>query len=84
MFLEGENLSFILYQRSKKKKKFDNQLSTPQSNSNIKIAYAHRLTPRRRGLISHTYLWAGGFQRYRKSFKIGHKPFYSQVNDKEW
>ena len=42
------------------------------------------LTPRRWGLISHTYLWGGGFQRYRKSFKIGHKPFYSQVSDKEW
>ena len=41
-------------------------------------------TPRRRGLISHAYLWGGGFQRYRKSFKIGHKKFYSQVNDKEW
>ena len=44
----------------------------------------HLLTPRRQGLISHTYLWGGGFQRYHKSFKIGHKPFYSQVNDKEW
>ena len=42
------------------------------------------LTPRRWGLISQTYMWGGGFQRYRKSFKIGHKPFYSQVNDKEW
>ena len=37
------------------------------------------LTPRLRGCISHTCLWAGGFQRYRKSFKIGQKPFYSQV-----
>ena len=41
------------------------------------------LTPRRRGCISHAYLWVGGFQRYRKSFRIGQKPFYSQVNDKE-
>ena len=45
---------------------------------------AHIVTPKRRRLISHTYLWGGGFQQYRKSFKIGHKPFYSQVNDKEW
>ena len=42
------------------------------------------LIPRRRGLILHTYLWGGGFQRYRKSYRIGHKPFHSQVNDKEW
>ena len=42
------------------------------------------LTPRWRGRISHTYLWAGGFQQYHKSSKIGQKPFYSQVNDKEW
>ena len=38
------------------------------------------LTPRRQGHISHTYLWAGGFQQYRKSFKISQKPFYSQEN----
>ena len=25
-----------------------------------------------------------GFQRYRKSFRISHKQFYSHVNDKEW
>ena len=32
-----------------------------------------------------THLPVGqGFQRYRKSFRIGHKPCYSQVNDKEW
>ena len=42
------------------------------------------LTPPRRGLISHTCLWGRGFQRYRKSFRISHKPFYSQVIDKEW
>ena len=28
-------------------------------------------------------LWGEGFQRYRKSFRISHKPFYSQTNDKE-
>ena len=42
------------------------------------------LTPRRPGHISHTCLWAGGFQRHCKSFKIGQKPFYNEVNDKEW
>ena len=46
--------------------------------------YTVHLTPRRRGLIWRTYLWAGGFQRYRKSLKIGHKQFYGQLNDKEW
>ena len=30
-----------------------------------------------------THLWVGGCQRYRKSFRISHNPFYSQVNDKE-
>ena len=38
----------------------------------------------RRGLVSHICLRGGGFQQYHKSFRIGHKPFYSQVNDKEW
>ena len=41
------------------------------------------LTPLRRGLISHICLWVAGFQQYRKSFRIGHKPFYSHVNDKQ-
>ena len=35
--------------------------------------------------VHFTHLPVGqGFQRYRKSFKIGRKPFYSRVNDKEW
>ena len=33
------------------------------------------------GLFHTLTCGAGGFQRYHKSFKIGHKPFYSQVND---
>ena len=33
--------------------------------------------------VKGTHLWAEGFQRYCKSFKISQKPFYSQVNDKE-
>ena len=40
------------------------------------------LTPPRWGLISCTCLWGGRFQRYPKSFRISHKPFYGQVSDK--
>ena len=59
---------------------WENVWSSPWQES---LVHPH-LTPKRRECISHTCLWAGGFQRYRKSFKIGQKPFYSPVNDKEW
>ena len=39
------------------------------------LRWAVSLTNRRQGLISHTCLWDGGFQRYHKSFKIGQKRF---------
>ena len=47
------------------------------------LAEETHLTPRWRELISHTCQWGGGFQRHRKSFKIGQKQLYSQVNEKE-
>ena len=52
---------------------------------NCKFSYQIlTLNPQEVGAYFHTYLWGGGFQRYCKSFRIDHKPFYSQVNDKEW
>ena len=54
-----------------------------QTSDKATVCY-QSLTPPRRGLISHTCLWGGDLQQYRKSFTIGHKPFYNQVNDKEW
>ena len=50
---------------------------------NMRSDVAESLNPQEAGAYF-THLWGGGFQRYRKSLKIGHKPFYSQVNDKEW
>ena len=41
--------------------------------------------PQAAGAISHAYLWARVFSdSYCRSFKIGQKAFYSQVNDREW
>ena len=54
-----------------------------RTGETVKDVNGQLLTPPRPGLISHTCLWGGGFQRYHKSFRIGHKPFYGQVNDKE-
>ena len=31
--------------------------------------------------LTNACLWARGFQRYRKSFEVGQKPFYIQGND---
>ena len=54
-----------------------------QTSDKATVCY-QSLTPPRQGLISHTCLWGRDLQQYRKSFRIGHKPFYNQVNDKEW
>ena len=50
-------------------------------NSWTDLYFFFLLTPRRWGFISHTCLLGQGFSAIRKSFRIGHKPFYSQVND---
>ena len=68
----------VLVKRNLGEKKYKKKVQARTKQTEV------HLTPRRRRCISHTYLWARGFQQYLTSFKISQKPFYSQVNDKEW
>ena len=61
---------------------FANRQVLPYKNRSEKKIFC--LNPQEAGAYFTHLPVAGGFQRYRKSFRIGHKPFYSQVNDKEW